>query len=170
MKLKNNILIFTILLCGVVGCNPAAKFSVVEAEAPTLNGLTSLHGKATIENTGTRDLMVESAGVVVKYRDRELGTARLLLPIEVPAGRTTGIRYDFALDNFTLSSLQTLQTRIFTNPDAFTVSGVGWVRWGCLRKKIEIKGMSVIGLMGLISNFTGNGYSVSTGGISTDRE
>ena len=154
MKLKNNILILAIVLCGVVaGCNPAAKFSVVEAEMPILNGLTSLHGRATVENGGGRDFMVESAGFVVHYRDRELGTARLLLPIEIPAGEVSRVRYDFALEGLSLSSMGTLQSRIMTNPDAFTVDARGYVRWGGLRKKIEMKQVPLTGVMDIISNF-----------------
>lgn len=137
----------------MAGCNPAAKFSVVEAEIPALNGLTSLHGKATVENAGTRDLMIENVTLVVRYRDRELGAARLMLPIEIPAGATTPVRYDLALENLSLSSLQTLQARILTNPAAFTVDAVGWVRWGGFRKKIEIKEVPLVRMMGIVSTF-----------------
>lgn len=120
---------------------------------PTLNSLSSLHGTATVENAGGRDVMVESAVLVVRYRDRELGSARLMLPIEIPAGATTEIRYDFAFDDVSLSSMQTIQSRIFTNPDAFTVDVKGWVRWGGIRKKIEMKEVSLIRIMGIITNF-----------------
>ena len=144
---------FVFMFLAAAGCNPVEKFSVTEAAMPTLNGLSSLHGKATVENAGGRDVMLESATFVVRYRDRELGSARLLLPIEIPAGGTTRIRYDFALDNFTLSSLQTLQSRIWVNPDAFTVDVNGWVRWGGIRKKIEIKEVGIIQIMEIISTF-----------------
>ncbi len=154
MKLKNSIILFfAVVLLAAAGCNPAEKFSVTEAGMPTLNGLSSLHGEATVENAGGRDIMVESAVFVVRYKERELGTARLLLPIEIPAGGTADIRYDFALDNFTLSSLQTLQSRIFTNPDAFTVDVKSWVRWGGIRKKIEIKEVDIMQIMEIISTF-----------------
>lgn len=158
MKLKNNILrlIATAALCavmGTAGCNPAAKFSLNEASVPTLNGLTSLHGRATLTNAGTRDFTIEGATITVKYRDRPLTTARLLLPIELPAGAESPIRYDFALDDFSLSSLRTLQSRILTNPAAFTADLKCSVRWGLLRKKIEREGVPLVEVMEIISNF-----------------
>jgi hypothetical protein len=89
----------------------------------------------------------------VHYKDRSLGSARLMLPIEIPARATTPIRYDFALDGVTLSSMQTIQSRILIAPDAFTVDIRGWVRWGGVRKKIEIKEVSLTQVMGIITTF-----------------
>ncbi len=153
MKLKNSILIVSVLLCGLAGCNPAAKIVVAEAETPVLNGLSSLHGKATVVNGGARDITIESMNIGIDYRDRELGSARLLLPIEIAAGETNRIRYDFALDDFTLSSLRTLQSRIATNPDAFTVDVHGYIKWGGVRKKIDLNRVPLAGFLGIISNF-----------------
>lgn len=143
-----------VLLFGLTGCDPARRFALREMEAPDLNGLSSLHGRAVVENGGSRDLMLESANVVVSYRGRELSSARLLLPVEIPAGVTTAIRYDFALDGLSLSSLQTMQSRILTNAGAFTVDVKGYVRWGRIRKKIDLKGVPLTGVMGIIANFT----------------
>jgi hypothetical protein len=148
-------LLFGILiLFASAGCNPAAKFSVVEAGMPTLNGLASLHGTATVLNSGGRDVVVESATIVVHNRDRDLGTARLLLPIEIPpGGAATAVRYDLALGGLSLASLQAMQSRAFTNPDAFTVDVKGYVRWGAVRKKIELDGVPLARLLEIISNF-----------------
>ena len=146
-------LLSVILLLLVAGCNPAAKIVVVEAGAPALNGLSSLHGKATVANTGARGVAIESMEIAVGYRGRELGTARLLLPVEIPAGMTTAIRYDFAIEGMSLASAQTLQSRIFTHIDAFTVDVYGYVRWGGIRKKIDLHRVPLAGLLGIISNF-----------------
>jgi hypothetical protein len=151
MRLKNKILFFAVALCGIAACNPATKFSVVEARMPTLHGLTALHGEATVGNASARDLMIENATFVVSYRGRELGSARLLLPVAIPAGRTTSVRYDLALEGVSLSSLQTLQSRIATNPGAFTVDVDGWVRWGAMRRKIEMKDVEATRLIGIIA-------------------
>lgn len=153
MRLKNNILLWTLLLSGLAGCNPVAKIFVLEAQAPALNGLTSVHGKATVLNEGTRDFTVESATFAVRYRDRELGSARLLLPVRFPAGEVSEIRYDFALEDFSLSSLRTLQSRVMTNPELFTVDVRGWVVWGGIRKKIVLREVPLMRVMGIINNF-----------------
>jgi hypothetical protein len=143
----------TAVLLATVGCGLVPKFSVTEAEMPTLNGFSSLHGEATVENAGRHDIMLESGTLTVHYKERELGTARLMLPIEIPACATTEIRYDFALEDVTLSSMQTFQSRILMTPDAFTVDIRGWVRWSGVRKKIEIKDVSLTQVMGIITNF-----------------
>lgn len=143
------------MLFGSAGCNPAAKIVVLEAGAPTLNGLTSLHGRATVMNEGARDITVESAVFTVGYRDRELGSARLMLPVRFTAGGVSEkIRYDFALEDFSLSSLMTLQSRVMTNPDLFTVDLRGSVVWGGIRKKIEMREVPLVRVIGIISNFT----------------
>ncbi len=131
-ELRRFIFIVVLLLL-VVGCNPAEKFSIVPAGMPSMNGLKSLHGKATVESTAGKDLMVESAFIVVKYKERELGTAR------VPAKERSAVRYDLALDGLSPANLQILQTRIFLNPSQITVDVKGFVKYGAMRKKVEIK-------------------------------
>ncbi len=149
MKLKNKILVLAIAVCALTGCNPAADFAVTEAGMPTLNGLSSLHGSATVENDGRSTLTIENATFTVRYRDRELCKARLLLPVEVPPGGAR-VRYDLALEGLTLASIQTLQSRILSNPDAITVDLDGWIRWGRWRKKIELRGVEATRIMGII--------------------
>jgi hypothetical protein len=145
--------ILFVLLLGLAGCNPAAKIHVSGAEAPILNGLSSVHGRATVVNEGARDITVESARLVVWYRDRELGSARLLLPITIPADAETAIRYDFALEGVSLASIQALASRLLTRADSFTVDVEGYVKWGAVRKKISLHGVPLAGLLGIISNF-----------------
>jgi hypothetical protein len=147
------VLLLILSVFALAGCNPAKNFSVVEAGMPTLNGLKSLHGRATVENSGGRDLVISNARFVVHYRDRPLGTARLMRPITLPAGSTTPTRYDLALDDFSLSNMQILSTRILTNPDALTLDGEIWLKWGVWRKKIEIKGVSGEQLIKIIYTF-----------------
>jgi hypothetical protein len=137
----------------LTGCNPTKNFAVVEAGMPTLNGLKSLHGRATVENSGGRDLVISNARFVVHYRDRTLGTARLMRPITLPSGSTTPTRYDLALDDFTLSDMQILSTRILTNPDALTLDGEIWVKWGVWQKKIEVKEVDGEQLIKIIYTF-----------------
>ncbi len=149
-------LLYILLLlsvAGVAGCNPAARFSVVDVETPTLDGFTSVHGRATVESRSRKDLVVESALLTVRYKDNELGAVRLMLPIEVPAESTNRIRYDLALDGVSLASLQAMQTRLMTNPGAFTLDAKVYVRWGGLRKKIAINGMALTRVMDIIYNF-----------------
>ncbi len=143
-------ILFIIVLLLSVGCNPADKFSVVQAPVPMLNGLKSLHGKAVVESRAGRDLMLESALLTVKYKDGELGTARLMLPIELPAKEKTAVRYDLALDGLSPANLRILQTRAFLNPSALTVDVKGYVRYGAMRKKLDIKN---IPLSYIITNF-----------------
>jgi LEA14-like dessication related protein len=148
MKLKSRIIVPALAaLLAVAGCNPAANISVVEAAMPTLNGVASLHGKAVIENGGAQSLTVENATLTVKYRDRELTRARLMLPIAIPARQTTSVRYDMALDGLSPGGLQTLASRMLTNPEAVTVDVEGWIRVGAVRKKIEIKEMEAARLI-----------------------
>ena len=146
-------ILYILMFCGVAGCTVAPPFIVEQAGAPAMNGLRSLHGTATVTNLRKADIMLESATFTVRYRGRELGSARLLLPVELPGGAQTAIRYDFALEDLSPSSLQTLQTRLFINPGAFSVEVKGWVRWGCLRKKVEIEWTELSEVMGIISNF-----------------
>ncbi len=153
MKLKNKILLLAVVLWVVAGCTVAPPFIVEETGTPTMNGLRSLHGTATVTNLRKADIMVESATFTVRYRGRELGSARLLLPIELPGGARTAIRYDFALEGVSPASLQTLQSRLFVNPGAFSADLKGWVRWGCLRKKVEIEWTELSEVTGIISNF-----------------
>jgi hypothetical protein len=143
----------TLLLFVLAGCNPAADFSLVEAAPPTLDGLRSLHGTATVENGGRRELVIENARLEVSYRGRALGAARLMLPVALPAHATTPTRYDLALENFSLTSLQLIMSRAVSNPDAIIISGEVWLRWGFLHKKVKIKNMSLAQLMNIIPNF-----------------
>ncbi len=136
----------------LVGCTVAPPFVVGEAEMPTMNGLRSLHGTASVTNLRRADIMVENATITIRYRGRELGSARLLLPIELPGGAETTIRYDFALEGVSPASLQTLQTRLFVNPGAFTVDVSGRVKWGGIGKKIEMKEVPLTRIMGIIYN------------------
>ena len=147
-KLRKFLLIIALL--PMAGCNPAEKFSIVRAGMPSMNGLKSLHGKATVESSAGKDLMVESALLVVKYKERELGTARLMLPIEVPAKERSAVRYDLALEGLSPANFQILQTRIFLNPSQITVDVEGYVKYGAMRKKIEIK---KVPFTYIISNF-----------------
>jgi hypothetical protein len=149
---KFRYILFVVLL-GLAGCNPAAKVHISGAEVPSLNGLSSVHGRATVVNEGARDITVESARFVVWYRDRELGSARLLLPIAIPADAQTPIRYDFALEGVSLGSMQTLGSRIFTRTDSFTVDVEGYVKWGAMRKKISLHRVPLTAFLGIISNF-----------------
>ncbi len=135
------------LLCA---CNPAAKFSVIEAGEPAFNGLKSVHGKAVVENAAKKNLVVESADLTFRYKNRKLATARLMLPIEVPAGEVSRVRYDLKLESESLSNLQTLQNRMQTNPSQIFVDVTAWVRYGGMRRKIEMKDVPYIGI---ISNF-----------------
>jgi hypothetical protein len=161
MRLRDKTLTLAVALAVLLtaaACNPAEKFTVVEAAMPTLNGLSSLHGTATAMNESRKDLTIENAIIAVKYRDRQIATARLLLPIELPAdgiggigdesGSPTPIRYDFALEGLTPATLMTLQTRLLLNPAAFTVDLTAWARWGRIRKKIELKDVEATRLMG----------------------
>ncbi len=131
--------LFIVILFLSVGCNPADKFSVVPAGMPSMNGLRSLHGKAVVESRAGKDLMLESALLTVKYKDGELGTARLMLPVELPAKEKTAVRYDFALEGLSPANLRILQTRALLNPSALTVDVKGYVRYGKMRKKIDLK-------------------------------
>ncbi len=145
-------ILFAILSVVVsAGCNPAGKIAVIEAEMPALYGLEALHGRAVVENGGARDLMIESARITVRYRDRELGAARLVLPVEIAAGTRARIRYDLALEGVSMSSLGSVQTRLFTNPDELTADVSAWVRVGAIRKKIELRRVPVAEI---IINFT----------------
>lgn len=134
------------------GCNPADKFTLVEAEMPTMYGLRSVHGTAVVESTAGRDFMIESALITVIYKERDLVTARLMQPVELPAGEISHIRYDFALENTTLLRLQTLASRIPVEPSGLTADLKAWVRYGGIRRKVEIEGITksdIIAIFGL---------------------
>lgn len=142
--------ILLLSVCWLVGCNPAGKFSIVEAGMPSMNGLRSVHGKATVESAAGRDLVIESADIVVRYKARELVTARLMLPIEVRGGAISRVRYDLALEDTSLAKLQTLQSRVFVSPGQLVVDVKAWVRYGGIRRKVELKDVPV---SEIISNF-----------------
>ncbi len=144
MGLTRFVYIFVFLLV-VVGCNPVAKFAVVEAPTPVLDGLSGLHGSAVVENGGGRALTVENAVFTVRYRDRELGRARLVLPIEIAPG-VNEVSYEMALEGLSLTSMTTLATRM----EAVTVDIDGRVRWGRRSKKIELRGVEATRIMGII--------------------
>jgi hypothetical protein len=149
MKLKGKILILA-ALAAAAGCNPAGNFAIVEAPMPALHGLTALNGRAVVENTGSRDLVIENARVTLRYRDRELTTARLLLPVAIPAHSATSVRYDLALDGLTLADMQTLSSRALANPAAVTIDIDAWITWGGIRRKIERR---AVGAAQLIETF-----------------
>jgi hypothetical protein len=129
-----------------------AGLSVVEARVPTLAGLSSLGGSVTM--TGARrDIVVESCELMVVYRDRELGSARLTTPVEIPARDTSEVRYDFALEGLSMASMQTLGMRAMISPDSFTVDVSGRVRLGRATKKIELQGVPLSRVMEIITTF-----------------
>ncbi len=145
MKLKYRILVAAVLLAALAGCNPAAKLRLVEAGAPRIASLSSIGGRATVENGGARDVTIESALVTVSYRGRELGAARLTEPLVMPAGETTVVDYRFALEEISLASLGTLSTRVLSNPDDVTVDVEARVRsrQRGRGKKITLRGVPV---------------------------
>ena len=136
--------------CLLASCNPPSKFRIVEADKYIFNGLTSVHGKAVVASSAGKDLVVESAVLDFRYKDRLLATARLMLPIEVPAGQVTPVRYDLRLESESLSNLQTLQNRVQTNATKVSVDITAWVHYGKIRRKIETHGVLSVSI---ISNF-----------------
>jgi hypothetical protein len=117
---------------------------------PALYGLRSVHGRMKVASTAHSDLTIESATLTFRYKGSELAAARLMRPIEVPAGEVSKVRFDFAIENTSLASLQALQARMLTNPGQITVDVRGYVRWGRLRKKVGMEGIPV---MDIISTF-----------------
>ncbi|MDR2883299.1 MAG: LEA type 2 family protein [Alistipes sp.] len=155
MKLKNKIsflatALCVVALCAATGCSLAGKFEVLEVSTPELRGLSSLQGRAVIENRGGRTLIVDNALLTVRYRDRELGRARLTRPVEIPAGSTTDVSYEMAIEGLSLGSVQTLASRMMSNPEDITIDIDGWVHWGRMRKKIELRDVEATRLMGII--------------------
>ncbi len=143
-------LILLLSVCWLVGCNPAGKFSIVEAGMPSMSGLRSVHGKAVVRSTAGQDLVIESADIVVRYKERELVRGRLILPIEMPSDAISRVRYDLALENTSLAKLQTLQSRAFISPGQLLVDVKAWVRYGNIRRKVELKDVPV---SEIIANF-----------------
>lgn len=135
----------------LAGCSPSTKFRVVEAPPPVMTGTDAINGRAMVVNDSGRDLMVESAHIVLRYRGRELGRARLLLPVAVPVGGPTAVRYDFALEGLTAGTVRALGVRLLANPDAVTADVTARVRWGALRKNIDLKDVPATRLMALIA-------------------
>jgi hypothetical protein len=122
----------------LASCNPAAKFAVVDVGGPSMMGLRSVHGTATVVSEARRDLTIESAVVTVAYRQTELVSARLMRPITIAAGGETRVRYDMALENTSLARLQTLMSRISIEPSGVSADIEAWVRYGAFRRKIEL--------------------------------
>ncbi len=123
-------------------CNVPGRFSIVESEGPVFNGLTSVHGKALVENDAKKDLVVENAVLIFRYKKRELATARLMLPVEISAVGISRVRYDLKLESESLSDLQILQGRMETNPSHVFVDVTAWIRYGKIRRRIEMKDVS----------------------------
>lgn len=136
-----------LLLCALAGCNPAERFSILEAGMPALDGTRSVHGRLVVENSSVRDLMIESAAVTFRYKGKELAAARLMRPVELPAGVTSWVRYDFAIENTSPANLYTLQTRMLTVPGQITVDVKGYVRWGGMRKKVTMEGIPALDIV-----------------------
>jgi hypothetical protein len=63
------------------------------------------------------------------------------------------VGYGLEFEDFSLSDLQIILTRLGSSPDAFVVSGQVWLRWGCVRKKVEVKNITFEQLINIISNF-----------------
>lgn len=137
-------------MCVLAGCDPASRFAVVEAEEPAMNGLASLHGRVVVESSARRDVMIESAWLVVRYKGRELAAARLMLPIAVPARRSSSVRWDLALEGLTIADLRTLENGMRSNPMQLTFDVKAYVRYGALRKKVEMRDVPVTRI---ITNF-----------------
>lgn len=129
--------ILMIPLLWFVSCNLPTKFSIVESEELYFNGLTSVHGKAVVESGAKKNLVVENAVLTFRYKSRELATARLMLPIEVPTGEVSHVRYDLKLESESLSNLQTLQRRMETTPERLMVTVRAQVRYGRICRMVE---------------------------------
>lgn len=127
------------MLLFAAGCNPAARIAVVEADEPVFNGIGSVHGKAVVESRAGKDLTVESATLVFRYKTRELATGRLMRPVEVPAGKTSPVRWDIAIEDGSLAELQTLVRRIEINPDKVLVDITARVRYGGIGRRVTMK-------------------------------
>jgi hypothetical protein len=132
------------LLFGLVGflavaCSPAERFAVVEVEDLYFDGLTSVHTRAVVENSSPKDLTVENATLVFSYKTRELATARLMLPVTIHAGFIERVRIDLRLEETTLARLQTLEKRAAANPSEVTVSVRAHVRFGKIKRVIDVR-------------------------------
>jgi hypothetical protein len=156
--MKQWFMTFVLGLVGLmtVACNPVAKFALIEVDEPYFDGLTSVHTRAVVGNSSHKELTVESATLVFNYKTRELATAVLMLPVEVHARTQERVRIDLRLENITLARLQTLERRAQANPDEVTVSVRASVRFGKMRRMVE---MQNIPLSAIISNF-GEIYSI----------
>jgi hypothetical protein len=137
-------------VAAAAGCNPMKGVRVAEVSPPEMTGSEALNGRATVVNDTRRDLVVESARVVLRYRGRELGTARLLLPVVAAAGATTRVRYDLALEGLTAGTVRTVGMRLVSNPDAVTVDVVAHIRWGAFRKRVDLRDVPAISLANLL--------------------
>jgi hypothetical protein len=126
------------LVCCLAGCNPAAKISLVDFGPQDFYGIRSVHGKALVESRAEKTLVIENATVVLRYKSRELST-RLMLPIEIPPGERTWVRYDLKLDAVSLSDLQTVLRRMEQHSEQLLVDVRAQVRYGGIRRTIEMK-------------------------------
>jgi hypothetical protein len=123
----------------IAGCTPATKIAIMEAGVPVVNGISSIHGKALVESRAGKTLVVEYCDLNFRYKTRELATGRLILPIEVPAGGISRVRYDVAIENSSLAKLRTLMSRMEINPEQVFVDVKAKVRYGNIRRTVEMK-------------------------------
>lgn len=143
-------ILFAFFVLFAAGCGPAEKITVIEADDPIFNGLTSVHTRAVVLNGAAKDLTVENAVLDFFYRERHLASARLMLPVTVHAGAAERVRIDLKLESESLSNLQTLQRRMETVPERLTVSVRAQVRYGKTRRTVEKKN---IPYSAIIANF-----------------
>lgn len=150
MKNIFQILLFSLALACVASCNPASGFALLDVDEPYFNGLTSVHTRALVQNDSRKDLTVENATLFFHYRNRELATARLMLPATVHAASTERVRVDLKLESGSLANLQALQRRAETNPDQLIVSVRARVCFGKMKRVVEMRD---IPFSAIISNF-----------------
>ncbi len=132
-------IVYILLLVVVAGCNPAAKIDVIEIGAPRLKGMGAVSGQLEVENRGKQEVVVESAEFVVKVRQKELATARLVEPLRAPARDITEIDYELVLSRVSLAGLQTLMR----GPRDAVVDVEMIVQLGKKRKKVEVKNVPI---------------------------
>jgi hypothetical protein len=150
MKQVVKILIWGLILACAVACNPSSKFAILETGELYFDGLTSVHTHVMVENSSRKNLTVENAALVFRYKTRELATAGLMLPVTVHAFSAERVRIDLRLEDTTLAALQTLERRATSNPDQLMVSVRAHVRRGKNRRVIYLKDVP---FSTIISNF-----------------
>ncbi len=147
-------LIFSILVATIFtlsSCNPVEKVSVVEAPMPKFRPMTELAGEIVVRNDGATAVKIENASLTAFYRGRMLVTANLAEPVVAPARTTSRINYVFELENISLATLAAIPGAI-ADPSRVTVDVEARIRYGAIRKKINIKNMP---LNKIITNFGG---------------